>query len=412
MVVPVALAVGAVLLPVGLALTLVGGLVDKQVEAARRQAEEDARRQAAWRERQAEQDRRLCAWRQSVEEAHGRAAALLAQGLAGPRGEVAVAAPAARSRWTTSRPQRDRQAVAAEVVRQLDGLDAFLAELPREFRQEGHSPYLRLMELVASYRQRLGRGEIPLPEEVLGCQETIARTCAEYLGGQQRRAQRRESQRQRLHDLLADALYSFHLDRHAARKTELSGLRDALMRLVAADEPEAAQVELIERRLRVLRAELENDVASRALRQTLAVRVGHHLTTMGYGEVSGFGAMEGQGMARAVMTIPGGELLDIAIQPNNQLAFRVRRDEGAVHRVSGSFRAQEGRWCQDLARLVASLGEDGFGYEVKLERPVPESVAQVRVTTPEEILAEDERLLEEEEELARQSQQPTGRHAQ
>jgi len=181
----------------------------------------------------------------------------------------------------------------------------------------------------------------------------------------------------------------------AVHEVELDILRGRLRTLCAAEEPDAEELGVLERRLETLRGEIDRDTIAAAQRRGVAEAVTRILAEMGYEPLDDFAFERDTPMAVASMRIPGGEIVRAALHRQRKLAFEVvhERSTGAntedpltsAERIH--LRRQEQKWCADMREMFRRLMEEGFQYNVAFEQDLKdEAVKVVVVESPGDIL--------------------------
>jgi hypothetical protein len=118
---------------------------------------------------------------------------------------------------------------------------------------------------------------------------------------------------------------------------------------------------------------------------------------MGYQTARHFERPDRPEISDAVLTIPGGEMLHAAIRPDGQMAFNVVPENlPATEEDMSRYRAQEDKWCNDFRELLRRLTQDGFSFQVEMERTVPEEAIHiVDLVTADELASEEETYRQE-----------------
>ncbi len=392
---PVAFAAiaGIAILPGALAFSLINNIVDQQVESAQREAAAERQRVQAWQAELKEQDLRTHEWSRTVTSIQAMAEALLANGLAVPpvRKQVEKTRIAQKVSLLHNSKQTDNRTAIDTISQYLSDVTLQLEALPREFINAPQSPVLMLNDYVTALRKKIERGQLLAPEELKSFSETITRTSATYLERLRREEDQQAVFHRRLQELYDTTLFCFGQEDDTNKRAELYQLRDSIVVMAEHSVFEHNTITLLERRCGELRAAAESRLQAHATRKVLARRITHHLSGMGYETVCDFPQSSGSRLLKAVMRIPGGTLLQVAMQANNSLSFEVMPEEHPdQQRGVNAFREQEQRWCGDAHTLLSSLIEDGFVYSINFERQVSEaSIKVARTITPEEILRDD-----------------------
>lgn len=370
-------------------------LIAERVEAARRQADIEKRQRAArWAARVTEHQAGAALARH---QAAGRAAEReLAQ-----RGLREVAARQAEAPVATGfglRAGAATPAVAPAIAAKLAELAELFETLPAGLRE---SPVGRRLERQARRWREPAGGAGPAPvtlAEIETLRDTVQRTLAHH----------REGLAQ-AETLLEAALFLLHL---AGDPPELATLVQRLDAALAQGDIAPASLTLVEQRLNALQQDIARTVALDSLRPALQEAALRHLRALGYAVLADFAPVARDAPARALLRVPGGEQLEMAVQADGRLGFRVRheRAEPSPAPLSAAekalLRRQEARWCGDMHRLLRELAAEGFALNLSFERKIPDPAIQIAVLeTPAEWEAREAAERREQERFT----QPTAR---
>lgn len=349
-------------------------LIAQRVAAARAQLElEKQQRAARWTARWTEHQAGAALAR---DQAAGRAAEreLAQRGLR----EVAarpMATPAATGYGALAGAAAP--AVAPALAAKLAELADLFETLPGALRD---SPVGRRLERQARHWWEPAGAAGPAPAtlaEIETLRDTVQRTLARH----------RECLA-RAESLLETALFLLHL---GGERPELTALVQRLDAALAQGDIAPASLTLVEQRLDALQQDIARTVALDSLRPALQEAALRHLRALGYAVLADFTATAGDAPARALLRVPGGEQLEMAVHADGRLAFRVRheRAEPSPAPLSAAEKAllhqQEARWCGDVRPLLRGLAAEGFALNLSFERTIPDPAIQIAVLeTPDE----------------------------
>ncbi len=395
----------AVAAAVGIAVG-VKAIVDDCIHNAEKQRDAEKERIAEWAafvQRQQQENREAAALEEMLVASEQKLAAMELGGvtkrvLGAEGGEP----PSERAR---AHMELGRERLAPErAASLLAEFASLLAEAPAAFRAAEGDPCGRLERQRAALAARLQGGEPLDGADIEGLREAYHGTLAAFLAAMRARREWRAALQARIESALDMVLFSEQVARRfsaelAGHAVELGALRERLIGLCAAGEPDADALGTIERRLETLRGEIDRDSMMAAQRRGVAEAVTRILGEMGYEAVDDFAFEEGQPMAVASMRIPGGEIVRAALHQNRQLAFEVvhERPEGADARAPLSISEhihlarQEKKWCTDVHELFRRMVAEGLQYRVSFEHDLKEdNVKVVVVETAADILRDEE----------------------
>ena len=376
-------------------------LIELQAETAHEKRGKAKSRHVQWLRFQAQQRERRDLLRQaeaSVESSEQRLAAVCL-GSATDSGRPRVSREQGDLKLSETAP------TAGKGTAILDELTEILERLPAAFRESPDSPYPKLVKQGERLAARAEAGESMGREDLTEFRDLIALNLDGFTKRLDARQRRQRETARRVEATLDDLLLYQELAR-PGQAAELDDLGRQLAALLQADALRLGPLEIIERRLETLRKEVDRSVGQAAYRTGLCESITRNLVDMGYGVLRAFPEDVGEGIAEAVLRIPGGEQLRVALQPTNQIAFHVIHERSGMVREEADLaylssvelahlRKQEQRWCSDFRPLLRRVVAEGFHYEVSLEQDIPEQAIKVVVVeTPEEVLA---RQAEEEE---------------
>lgn len=269
-------------------------------------------------------------------------------------------------------------------------LRSVLRRIPPELGAAAAAPLQRLQRQARELDQRLISPSPLLQETLQSFRVTVQRTVEQVLENLERESAARRRLLERVEAMLGEAIAYRNLARERASGKELSQLQEHLFRLLTAGEAAAAGVELLEGQLQRLKAQVDAELEQDAIQAVLRGRVRRHLADLGYRLCAVAGEPD-------MWEIPGGERVRVALQPGNRLAFQLvhERPVASDRPLSGQelafLREQERRWCGDLHGLLRKLQEDGFEFQVQLERETPEEAIPVVVVEDVDDWIEEER---------------------
>lgn len=343
-------------------------LIAQRVEAARAQMElEKQQRAARWTARLTEHQAGAALAR---DQAAGRAAEreLAQQGL---RQVTARQAEAPAATGFGLRAGAATANVAPALAAKLAELADLFETLPAGLRD---SPVGRRLERQARrwWESSSAAGPAPVTlAEIEALRDTVQRTLAHHREGLAR-----------AETLLEAALFLLHL---AGDQPELAALVQRLDAALAQGDIAPASLTLVEQRLDALQQDIARTVALDSLRPALQEAALRHLRALGYAVLADFTATAGDAPARARLQIPGGEQLEMAVQADGRLGFRVchERAEPSPAPLSAAekalLRRQEARWCGDVRQLLRGLAAEGFALHLSFERKIPDPAIQIAV---------------------------------
>jgi len=371
-------------------------LIELQAETARDKGAKAKERHADWLRFQARERERMALLREAeaaVETSEQRLAAI----------RLTDVTASSRGRGSTEEGYLSLDGnvpTTAECKVILEALTEIIERLPAEFRESAESPYPRIAQRRERLASRVEACEAVTMEELAEFRDLIALNVETFTKRLQARQKGQRDTARRVEAALDDVLLYRELAR-PAHAEELDGLSGQLAALLQADDVRLGALELIERWLATLRGEVDGAVGQAAYRTGLCESLTRNLADLGYRPVSAFPEDVGEGLAEAVLRIPGGEQLRVALQPNNQLAFHVIHERSGLvseeaelaylsSRELAHLRQQEQRWCSDFRKLLRRVVAEGFHYDVSLEQDIPEqSIKVVVVETPDEVLARE-----------------------
>ncbi len=381
----------------------VKALTDKCVDAANEKRIQEKLRHIQWQaycegvQRQAED---ISAAESAVRGSEKRLAAMALGEAAEQRqkleGEHPLA-PEARAQLKLGE-SRISPAQSDAALREFAGV---LEELPAVLRAAKGSPVPRLEDQLKRMRARLAEGDTPDRQELAGFRDTLRETLAAFTADLEARRARQAALRDRLEAALDVILYAeqlaLSLPEEIPALGEAAALRAQLGAMLDSGGAPEGEIAMIERRAATMRLEIEQAVVDASWQEGLSESLMRNLREMGYETLQPFG---GAGPVNtAVLRVPGGEQLRVALHKNHQMAFEVvhERPAGADSSapLSVAERAhlalQEQRWCGDLHELIRRLVAEGFPYQVSFEHELPEeSVKVVLVETADDLLAEED----------------------
>ena len=274
----------------------------------------------------------------------------------------------------------------------LDEVGKLLDAAPDAFKGAPGNPWGQLDRQRRAMRQRLDLGEIPEETDILALREAFRRTLVAFLDAARIRRDWREALRTRIESALDTVLFAEHVIARfdaemAVHSAELDTLRDRLTALCGAEEPDAAQLDLIERRLETLRGEIDRDTILAAQRRGAAEAITRILGQMGYEPIDDFAFERDVPLAVASLRIPGGEIVRAAMHRNRKVAFEVVHERAASADAEAPLsaeehthlRRQEQKWCADMREMFRRLVEEGFAYRVAFEQELREDLVKVVV---------------------------------
>ena len=332
-------------------------LVDQQLEAARQRAREERRRQ----EERAAFERRQ---RAADEESRQRHAAIanLQQRL---RQVHRQQPPTPAASGTTALSDWEKQVARNEAARSamsraLRDIATAIAALPASVCEHPGSPVPSLRQQAALYLRQLEGGPLPDAVRVEDLKATAERSLGDFL---RRVEAEREARAQRLRQV--DAALELAAVLEQLPGAPMGARRAKLAAALERGDISAGELATIEADLEALAKQAMQRVASGALRPALAESLLRHLRDLGYALLSPFPAHWDEPTVRARVRGPEGGQVAIRLDEDARLRFGFEREPGTD---AATAKAQEARWCRDLARVVASLMADGFDSRATFER--------------------------------------------
>lgn len=282
---------------------------------------------------------------------------------------------------------------AAEARALLAGMTEALDAFPEPYRHAAGNPWERLSGQIAAVLARLDRGETLAREELETLRETVRLSLSDFLEGMRRRRERAAELHVRMEKALdavlfyqgaVEALTDEDFSRYSA---ELATMERQILSLCAAEAVPEGALDPVERRLDTLRGEIDKAAVRHAQRRGLSESITRNLEEMGYRAAQAFQPDANGLMHRALFRIPGGEVVQVGLHQNFQLAFEVLHERPAGADPNAPFTLdelaklsrQEGLWCDDMRRLIRRLVEEGYQYAVSYEQPLKETSIRVSV---------------------------------
>ncbi len=368
-------------------------LIDQRVEAARKQMETEKRQRAErWAAQLAQHQAGEALAR---DRAAGRAAErqLAQQGLREVRARQADA-PTAAGFGALAGVATD--AADPAIAERLDEVIDLLEALPVELQESKVGQ--RLERQAQGWREQSSAAR-PAPvtlEEIDALRDTVQRTRDHHRERLEQEAADRAQRLQRAETLLEDALFFHHL---AGGQPELATLVQRLDAALAQREIAPASLALLEQRIDALKQDIARTVALDSLRPALREATLRHLRALGYAVLADFPATATDAPARAVLRVPEGEQIEVAVHPDGRLAFRLRHERAEPSSTlltdaeQALLRRQEVRWCGDMRTLLRGLAAEGFALSLTFERAIPDRSIQIAVLeTPAEWDTRDEEV--------------------
>lgn len=294
---------------------------------------------------------------------------------------------------------------AGEVRVLLAGMTEALDAFPEPYRHAAGNPWGRLSGQIAAVLARLDRGETLEREELETLRETVRLSLSDFLEGMRRRRERAAEMHARMEKALDAVLFyqgaveALADEEFARYSAELATMERQILSLCAADAVPEGALDPVERRLDTLRGEIDKAAVRHAQRRGLSESITQNLEEMGYQAMQGFQPDQNGLMHRALFRIPGGEMVQVGLHQNFQLAFEVLHERPAGADANAPFTLdelaklsrQEGLWCDDMRRLIRRLVAEGYQYAVSYEQPLKETSIRVSVVeSAEEILDQSE----------------------
>lgn len=282
----------------------------------------------------------------------------------------------------------------------LEELGAMFLTAPDAFRTAAGDPWELLERQRQGMIRRLASGDGVEAEDITGLRDAYHRTLAAFVSAARARRDWHEAVRARIEAALDTVLFAEHVISRfdaemAVHAAELDILRGRLTALCSADEADAEELGMLERRLETLRGEIDRDAIAAAQRRGAAEAVTRILGEMGYEPIDDFVFERDTPMAVASMRIPGGEIVRAALHRRRQLAFEVVHERSVGQDAEAPLttaelvrlRRQEQKWCSDMREMFRRLVEEGFQYRVAFEQELKhETVKVVVVESPGDIL--------------------------
>ncbi|NIA12525.1 MAG: hypothetical protein GWP08_00495 [Nitrospiraceae bacterium] len=366
-------------------------LVALRAETAQEKAGKDKVRAAQWLDHQARQQRKMDLFRDIEAAIEGAEKRLSAAGLREARATATPITSAEQGFLTLG--QHDKSEAA---VRRLQDVTAIIDGLPPAIRDADGSPYPALVRQRQRLEERLAASGGLTSDDVQAFENVVGASFARFRQELDRRRETRLRVAARIETALDDVLLYEGLA-YPEQQAELSALRGQLTALLNAEEILEGPLALFENRLKALKSAIDLAVVRGAHRSALCESITRNLRDMAYEEILAFPGDVSAGTQEAVLRIPGGELLHVTLQADDQAAFHVvheRRgaDEHAplTPQEWAHHNAQEARWCSDFKELLRRIVAEGFPYRVALEENVSEqSVKIVTVETADELLTRE-----------------------
>jgi len=353
----------------------IGAIIDHQVEAARRRAEEERARLAEWEAFQRRQQ-------QAMEEARRRHEAI--KQMQERLSEVRLQEPAQRSKpdalsVPTARgyvSEASLQASAREAMSKVLGeISAALEALPESLRAHPASPIPSLQQQVVRFVKQLEGKRLPDQYQIEALKTTAERSVANFMSRIEAEHSERDKRLTRVDTALNLLLVLEQLPSGPGGK--LSTIRSQLIKAFTRGEITAGELDGIEKSLNALAEKAAKRVATGALRPALAEALLRHLQTLGYKVLTGFPAELNEATANACVQVPGGDQVAIYLDSDARLRFQFEHERKTADDVPMSAdeiafaRAQETRWWKDLRTAVALLVEEGFDSTLTYDRKCP-----------------------------------------
>jgi hypothetical protein len=370
--------VAAVVLPGSMAARAIRSFVDSRVEAAQREAEIAKARLEDWRRGvatqaslQAEEAQRMEVFSRAVER-------LAAGEMTGPRKKERAEASSVRALMAPPGTSEDVAAVAAV----LSDVGAVLAALAKTQPSRDDSPVSLLHDRKRNLELRLGRGEPILAEEANAFRSLVYATLKDHRESEERRSRHRAELLVRAGIVLGEALRIREFTIDAGVRSDIEPAISELAAMPGADRLSGVRLDAIEAHIAAVKKRAESALEEAAARRVLEESVTRHLSTFGYEVLQEFAAGTLGEPRRAKLSVPGGEQVWVTLQENGALAFRLVHEgrsagTSVMEHFLPEFKRQESKWCADLKRLFSCLAGDGFPYEIRFERPVPDGGVQV-----------------------------------
>jgi hypothetical protein len=252
-----------------------------------------------------------------------------------------------------------------------------LDSLGKALEGGGKSPLTLLHGRRRSLEERLRGGERVFGDEVKAFHSLVTGTLRDFRESEERHVRRRAELLARVEVVLDSALKVRELAVDPVLRGEVEPVLNELRLLPATDRLSASRLDALETHLGSVKQRAESALEELAARRVLEESVIRHLGEFGYEVLEDFGATSLQEPGRARLRVPGGEQVWVTLQVNGALGFRLVHEDrvgvvSVVEHFLPEFRRQEEKWCADLKRLFSCLAGDGFPYEIRFERTVPE----------------------------------------
>jgi hypothetical protein len=372
--------------------TGVRGIIQNRLSTACCQIAAARQRAATWLAVQQQQALEMSFLRQAEEmllQAEQRLAALTLGGVRQLATETAGGPPPAKHRYLGL--GRKQKVSREEILALLKDIAATVEAFPAELRAVAGSPVENLRGQVAHILQRCEAGDEISQREALSFKGMVSATLTSYLKEVEAERKLKEELQKRAEAAFDEILVYQELAYEMRPQYDaMNVLRDQLINLFESGEFKLDRMEVVEKRLKTIKEEVDKKVLLQSYRQGISESVTRNLSDMGYQTLQAFPSGE-EGMIKAVMRMPGGERVEVAIHANSQVGFQFQHER---YSESGDLtpaemthmRNQEKRWCQDLKELVRRMVAEGFDYKLSFEKEIPEeSIKVVVVETPEEV---------------------------
>jgi hypothetical protein len=359
----------AVLMGVG---KIVQKIVDDRVEAAKKKVEAEKGRIREWQafqEKQSQEMNRLKKIQASIEESEKQLRTIR---LTGGKIMSTRNGPTAQGYTSLSQTKETHNLVRSQMER----INKILENLPDEFTKTENSPYIKLVKHKHNIENKLDSGTSFTIEEINTFKEMIFRTLTSYINDLDMERQTGIQLRKKAEILFDEILISMEMAVEKNHMEELNTIKCKLLEIIGSNNLRCSQLELLEKKFAGIKGEIDLMVIRTAIGETAADSVTKNLLDMGYEPQEYFTRKAGGRMMTAMMRIPGGEFVRVAIHKNNQLSFQVTHaarpgDTSMSEEELIFFRQQEKRWCRDFQELVRRLTREGFSYSIGLDRLIP-----------------------------------------
>lgn len=345
----------------------------------------------AWREFYARQEQYLEAHRDleaAIEAAERRTADTA---LGGPRKALEAAASDQAGYTALGRPQEPCEP-GNEAI--LEDLARVMASFPECLRAAEHSPYEAIVRQYERLTARAAGGQNLTSWEATEFQRAVAHSIERFRRDARNRAEQRRRNRARLEKLLDEALVHEALA-PPEFEDQTTDISKAIARLLASETPQAIELDLLEKRMADLAGAIKTEIARRARLDALTEALERNLAEMEYATQAAPALHESGRMQQMTMRIPGGELVRLAVHDDGHLGFEVCHEQANAGDIltdadRAHLRKQEARWCDDFRLLIRRMLEEGFEYEVRFEKKIPDEAIKVAVIERVEDLLRDE----------------------